>query len=211
MFVNMPATVEGTKLQLTKEQEERCRVVYRKTKDEKGAYFEDLWNPDMSYADEFIIVPLKSIYGGVTDILPVGKNFANVAGSTNDPKPPGYKYWIDFLRYNQDLKGLDVKSCCAELDIIYKGNSQDEIVKDTEGFRCGGNTVGGHVILDATNSSTVVSDGTGTVHLLPICNHHNIFNYGNERSGKGYYMKLNREMRAVILNNYFTLPELVEV
>lgn len=203
MFFNMPTTVEGAKLQLTQEQEARFRVVYRKTKDEQGAYFADLWNPDTDYTDEFIIVPLRSVYDGVTGPLAIGTKFANVEGSTNDPKHKETS-WIELLR--KHLPKEDAASCCAEHDKIYVGNSQDESDKRTKEFRCNETLVGGHVILQATNSSTV--DEGGNVHLLPICGKHNTFYYTG--TGAGYYMKLARQMSAVKLKSYFQLSALVE-
>ncbi|WP_286923612.1 MULTISPECIES: hypothetical protein [Lysinibacillus] len=202
MFANMPTTVEGAKLQLTQEQEAKFRVVYRKTKDEQGAYFTDLWNPEIDYTDEFIIVPLRSVYDGVTDPLAIGTKFANVEGSTHDPKH-GEKSWIQLLlKY---LPAGDVDSCCAEHNKIYVGDSQDESDEKTNEFSCGGTLVGGHVILQATNSSTV--DEGGNVHLLPICHKHNTFRYTGW-TGAGYYMKLARQMKAVKLKSYFQLSAL---
>ncbi|QGG52201.1 hypothetical protein [Lysinibacillus pakistanensis] len=204
MFANMPTTVEGAKLQLTQEQEAKFRVVYRKTKDEQGAYFADLWNPEIDYTDEFIIVPLRSVYDGVTDPLAIGTKFANVEGSTDDLKH-GEKSWIQLLlKY---LPAGDVDSCCAEHNKIYVGDSQDESDDKTKKFSCGGTLVGGHVILQATNSSTV--DEGGNVHLLPICHKHNTFRYTGW-TGAGYYMKLARQMKAVKLKSYFQLSALVE-
>jgi len=205
MFTNMPTTVEGAKLQLTQEQEARFRVVFRKTKDEQGAYFADLWNPETDYTDEFIIVPLRSVYDGVTDPLAIGTMFANVEGSTHDPKN-GVVSWIQLLR-DCLSKEYDVTSCCAEQNKIYIGDSQDESDDKTRGFSCNDTIVGGHVILQATNSSTV--DEGGNVHLLPICHKHNTFRYSGG-TGAGYYMKLARKMKAVKLKSYFQLSALVE-
>ena len=210
MFVNLPATVEGAKLQLTKEQEANCRVVYRKTQDEKGAYVADLWNPDTSYTDEFIIAPLRSVYDGLTDPLDIGTNFANVEGSSSPKPDPKHSVtsWIALIR---EVLSDPVESCCAEPDTIYIGDSQDAIVPTPEGkkdFTCHGILVGGHVILYAKNSRTV--DEGGNVHLLPICNAHNVSSYNQRGTGGGYYMKLARQMKAVKLKEYMKLSELVE-
>jgi len=205
MFANMPTTVEGAKLQLTQEQEAKFRVVYRKTKDEQGAYFTDLWNPEIDYTDEFIIVPLRSVYDGVTDPLAIGTKFANVEVSTHDPKH-GVSSWIQLIKAR--LKDeYDITTCYAEHNKIYVGDSQDESDEKTNEFSCGGTLVGGHVILQATNSSTV--DKGGNVHLLPICHKHNTFRYTGW-TGAGYYMKLARQMKAVKLKSYFQLSALVE-
>ncbi|KOY83200.1 hypothetical protein I6G82_05440 [Lysinibacillus macroides] len=203
MFVNMPATVEGAKLQLTQEQETRYRVVYRKTKDEQGAYFADLWNPESDYTDEFIIVPLRSVYDGITESLAIGTNFANVEGSTHDPKH-GETSWIQLI-----IKSIGkgpAGSCCAEPNTIYVGGSQDEGDERTAEFTCSTSLVGGHVILYATNSSKV--EAGKNVHLLPICGKHNTFYY--EGTGKGYYMKLGRQISAVKLKEYFQLSAIAE-
>lgn len=205
MITNMPTTVEGAKLQLTQEQEARFRVVYRKTKDEQGAYFADLWNPETDYTDEFIIVPLRSVYDSVTDPLDIGTTFANVEGSTHDPRH-GVTSWIQLLKVCLQNE-YDVTSCCAEQNKIYIGDSQDGSDDKTRGFSCNDTIVGGHVILQATNSSSV--DEGGYVHLLPICHKHNTFRYTGG-TGAGYYMKLEREMKAVKLKSYFQLSALVE-
>lgn len=201
-----PYTEEGAKLQLTAEQEEKCRVVYR-LDDKGGAVFSELWNPEKEYSDEYVIVPLRSSFKGVTaDPFRAGTVFANMIGSSKDPRPAGFEYWIDILRNN----GIDARSCCAT-NAIYDPNTNQRITADVwyydngqttkAPFACNTRMDGGHVLIGSKNSASVAPGST--VRLLPICHRHNITQVSQfGHFGVGYYMKLGRDTQAAELINY---------
>ena len=191
---------------MTAEQEEKCRVVYR-LDDKGGAVFSELWNPEKEYSDEYVIVPLRSTFKGVTETtFSAGTVFANMIGSSKDPRPAGFKYWIDILRNN----GIDACSCCAT-NAIYDPGTERIITaavwyKDygrtiNATFACEGSIDGGHVLIGSKNSASVAPGST--VRLLPICHRHTITQLSqSKRFGVGYYMKLGRDTQAAELINY---------
>lgn len=211
---HLPSTQEGAKLYMSKEQEEKCKLVYKKATDGKGATFAGLWCDEADYSDDYVIVPLRSTYGGLTrNEYPIGTKFANVEGSSDDGKyRPSYDQstsWVSLLRNAYAGSGYSSASCCAELNKIYEGGSNDDRSSPkAQQFLCSraGSMAGGHVLLHADNSSAM--NPGDTVYLLPICTAHNIYNYtGNQgEAGKGFYMKLARPMKAVILTGYLQPP-----
>ena len=62
---NAPKTEEGRKLQLTKEQEEKYKLVCRVNEEKEELEIVDLWNPEEKYENEYVIVPLTSTFGGI--------------------------------------------------------------------------------------------------------------------------------------------------
>lgn len=201
----MPHTLEGAKLQLTDEQENFCKVVYKKKDDHDRACFFGLWNPEKEYSDEYLIVPFRSVYNNLTKEYPIGTTFANVEGSTDDkkhmPSISGSNTWIGLLGEAYKKEGADysVTACCAEENTIYKSEDNTKITFSDERKGCKGDIVGGHVLLEVTRSAS--ESRGGTVYLLPICKAHNT----DRRCGgpgTGYYMKLQYPMKAVILTRY---------
>lgn len=211
---NFPHTDEGAKLELTQEQEEFCRAVY-KLDEEGGAAFAGFWNPDKEYSDEYIIMPLRSVYNGIEDIE-ANTCFANVIGSTGDPLPQGYeclswmKLWVD------KANGKKYRSeCCTDSAFYYSGTRQEtkceNVYYDVEESprkwkkckteaKCKFGLNGGHVI-KGTESATEPKGGN--VYILPICILHNRAHLGNRKWGQGYYMKTSEPITAVKLTGYF--------
>lgn len=207
LFLNSyPHSVEGAKLELTQEQEQFCKVVYKL--DGKGvAFFEDLWYPEQEYSDEYAVIPLRSVYDG-TEPFAAGTCFANVIGSTEDPHPRVEDKngkiihdWIDL--WIDKAKGVyNPVGCCTDgkFYYLYRGQQKEfrriKYLKGESDAVCQGKLIGGHVIMNATNATSV---GTGgNVYILPICNKHNIG--GNW--GAGFYMRLVCDTTAVRLTNY---------
>lgn len=113
------------------------------------------------------------------------------------------KSWIKILQkqYESEKKksgnDYDGTTCCAEQDAIYNPDTENTVA----GFTCGGMIVGGHVLMEQTHAAQGVDNGT--VYMLPICNSHNTSLKCNPaHQGDGYYMKLSRAMKPLILNNY---------
>lgn len=194
---NYPHTVEGAKLELTQEQEEFCKVVY-KLDDEGGAVFTEFWNPDEKYSDEYAVVPLRSVYDDI-EVFSANTCFANIIGSTGDPHPRGYLSWVR-LWADAANDGVRPVNCCT--DNAFYSDSSEELyyfgrVTNPE---CGGILVGGHVIMGATEAERVARGSN--IYLLPICSKHNIAYVDGCRWGAGFFMKLANDTVAVRLKNY---------
>lgn len=212
MINSMPHTEEGAKLHLSKEIADNCKVVYRLNAVKNGAHFVELWNPDIDYDVNHIILPLQSTFAGISDEYGKGTNFANVIHSSTDNCPGGGS-WIQFLKIKLNpgkVINYDCSTCCAETNVIYQADSNDKkVVTSPSGkmFNCtvGGTIKGGHIVMDIKNATEVAKGGN--VELLPICSAHNSFNNTGEQyaSGQGYYMKLARPMRTVMLKNYLVV------
>lgn len=102
---------------------------------------------------------------GVVDSTYVGTvtwaaktNFANVIGSTLDPKPSGVSSWLGLWR-DKCHGGANPTKCSS-----YNWFSKDKSWKCNDAF------VGGHVILGTTAKS--MAKGS-TVYIFPICSVHN--------------------------------------
>lgn len=179
----LPFTEEGAKLALTEEQEKDCKLVY-KLNEAGDALFDGFWDPGKEYSDEFIIVPLRSVYGGITLPMQINTDFANIIGSSHDPCPS--RSWVELLR--TALGAAAVTTCCTDGNIYEARNVTIGV--------CGGGIVGGHIILGQVTDSPPINS---RVYLLPICSNHNV---KTPRTPGIYYMKLGRSMSAVILNHY---------
>lgn len=215
-LMDLAHTEHGAKLELTREQEENCRVVYRRSEKEPDTYvFDSLWNPDADYSDEHIIVPLRSTYKGLSEEYDEGTCFANIIDSSRDPKYPGSRYpvsWIEVLRraYRKDGESYCAESCCAKLNTIY---SSKYPYKEVGGFACTNHglpdpkneiyIVGAHVMMEAKQAQRI--NKGDNVYLLPLCDEHNRSDIcGNW--GVGYFMELGRPMKAAILEGYMNDP-----
>lgn len=195
-ITQMEHTEEGAKLTLTEEQEKNCRIVYRRSENKPEHYvFAGLWNPETEYPDDHVIVPLRSTYEGLSKPYDAGTVFVNVIGSHNDELPQGTSSWIDIIKDNLP-DNYDCSICCAVRNKRFK--KENGVEQEIE-MCCTGNgkaVVGGHVIMDTIYPDTVAE--WGKVCLLPICKAHNT----GPGHGGGYYMRLEREMQAVVLQNY---------
>jgi hypothetical protein len=138
--------------------------------------------PDVSQPTLSDILEVQSIvfstYGGtVTWVL--NKSFANVIGSTHDPKPYGYSSWIAL--WADKCNGGYYPTLCTSYNYS-DGHS---------GFSCSSDFVGGHVIPGTTAS--YMPDGS-TVYIFPICKPHN--------NNNNIYMSRRENPKGVVLNNY---------
>lgn len=196
--IYLPSTEAGESLKLTQEQEHLCKVVYKKTDDPKIYRFYDLWNPINDYNEEYIIVPVRSVFGSFQAYKP-GKEFANIIGSNLDPNPSSS--WLTLLKD----KNIDCTECVTDGN-FYDPSSNTKYDKNKSGAKCECSTgslnmVGGHVLLGQKIATQVVSGGT--VNLIPICKHHNSYVCGNGTgNGTGFYMKTRSKGECILLNNY---------
>lgn len=196
-------TEYGATLDLTVEQEEKCKVVYKLSEGDSDKYFFDsLWNPDVDYGEEYIIVPLRSTAYGTTE-KDEGYIFSNILGSSDDPYPkvnPTNSSWLDLFR-NEHIP-CDI--CCTDGNFYNPENdtpfTNEETGKD---LSCNNKYMkGGHVFEGKDNRRFEKKDHQ-TVELIPICAHHNTYCLDNENdTGSGFYMKLRNKMKIILLYNY---------
>jgi hypothetical protein len=122
----------------------------------------------------------STYYGNITWTLDYA--FANIIGSSYDPKPSGYTAWLR-LWADKCNGGYNTTTCSSY-------NYQN----GTNTFTCntaGSDFVGGHVIPGQT-AHTVATGGTA--YIFPICKRHN----GNDN----IYMSSRYNPEGVVLHNY---------
>lgn len=216
-LANAPLTEEAKGLGLTAELQDSCRVVYEKDPKGEGYVFHSLWHPQGEYGEDHIIMPVGSTYNGLTGVIPAGTEFANISGSSHDPKYPHPRNpswsisWIELIRRAYRAKDEDyIDECCAERNKIYftdpREGEKETAIECTNGG-VGGNTKetymqGAHVILGTENKSP---GRDANVLLVPLCIAHNTCE-AMGGYGTGYYMKLGRALRAVKLKGYLKPP-----
>ena len=117
---------------------------------------------------------VRSTFGGPVTFASTDV-FANVIGSSGDPKVEGLA-WIQLWKRTYPTATV---TQCSSFDF-------------PTGFGCTTNFVGGHVIKGQT--AQVVAAGSNDVFIIPICQKHN--------KNNNVYMKPIKENRAVWLKNY---------
>lgn len=150
---------------LTPEEHSKLLVVYKENQ------FAGLYNPNVDYGTDFTVNTIESVWGG-TVRFSAGENFANVIGSTPDPKIGGNS-WIG-LWTNQ----FGVPTICTSYNY--------------GGFICNTGLVGGHIILGTL--AKVVAKGSNSVYIMPICSAHN--------NNNAVYMAALQYRDGIWLNNY---------
>ncbi|MFZ5673107.1 MAG: hypothetical protein ACOZAM_09095 [Pseudomonadota bacterium] len=125
---------------------EDFRVVYR------SGTFLGLYEPGRLYGPEDTVVHVDSVYRGTTTLAAHAK-FANVIGSTPDPKV-GSRSWLRLWIYKTQRSP---PTKCTSLGF--------------SGFNCNKLFVGGHVV-SGTNSMRMRA-GSAQVMIIPICVRHN--------------------------------------
>lgn len=189
---DLPYTEAGANLKMNELEKDVLRVVYKPSETAPDSYeFYDLWDYKKDYPDDYVAVPVASVLGGVTNEYGAGTEFVNIIGSTDDPKPVADS-WIHLMIIN-GVEHCD--SCCAE-PALYDPNTRQAIAVN---FQCHGRIVGGHIIFGTLSRPGYRGE---IVHLLPICNAHNIMHLPGHDVGAGFYMKLRRRQNALTFNNY---------
>lgn len=134
--------------------------------------FLEFFDPNKEYGPEHTILTVDSTgYGKTT--LNVNADFANVIGSTKDPKLT--KTWVGLW----ELVYGNAPYCASQ-------GYPNTVV-------CGGVTVGGHTILGMTAQK--MATGSNSVMIIPICHTHNMKNKT--------YMQAIHTQKAVSLKGYF--------
>ncbi|VFA40161.1 hypothetical protein [Chryseobacterium indologenes] len=150
---------------LTSEEHEDLKIVYQ------NGVFAGFYNPQEQYGDEFVVKSIYSVWGGEVTFSK-NENFANVIGSTNDPKIAS-KSWLQLWA---DQYGYP--SCCTSLNY--------------SPVTCTSSLVGGHVILG--RKAQKVATGSNSVYIMPICKAHN--------NNDNVYMAAIIYQKGVWLKNY---------
>jgi hypothetical protein len=164
--------VRTTPPALTPEQEADLRFVYRE------GLFRGAYDPSVPLGPDDTVHPLHSVWGG-TVAFTYGEYFANVIGSTGDPKIAGLS-WIQ-LWYNQFQVAPPQ---CASLN--FPGGAYPCSPYSTN------SPVGGHVIVGTV--ATQVPWGVNYVYIIPICAKHN--------ADDNVYMSALQTQSGIWLKNY---------
>lgn len=164
---------------LTPEQEAGLRLVYR------DGVFDRPYEPGEPLGAGEVVNSIMSVFGG-TITFPLNTTFANVRGSTTDPKPPGTTSWIGFW---QAYTGLAAPQCTS---LGYGGPNIPA------GYPCtavtpGRSPLGGHVVFGTAWASPPYGSNH-IVFIVPICSKHN--------SDYSVYMEALQVLEGVWLDNY---------
>jgi hypothetical protein len=137
-------------------------------------------NAPLDVPSEIKLLQLRvnSVYGGNVTWAS-NAQFANVIGSTTDPRPSKYASWIDMWATEANSGSRPTQ--CTSLDFFSNDPSK----------KCSTDFVGGHVVTGQTPTSPTKGS---TVYLYPICKIHN----GNNSC----YMEVKENPTGVQLNNY---------
>jgi hypothetical protein len=171
-FIEAVKNIEGLTVQIrtlppkfSSEEHENYSLVY------KNDAFIEFYNPKKEYGKDYTIKRIESVWGGTVHFNN-GENFANVIGSTYDPKIGGDS-WIGLWR-NQF------------------GNPNICTSYQYGGFNCNNNLVGGHIIKG--QQAIFVPPASNSVYIMPICSAHN--------NNDNVYMAALQYLNGIWLNNY---------
>lgn len=133
--------------------------------------FVEMYDPNKVYGNDYSIFHIDSTWYGEI-YLNKNENFANVIGSTHDPKIAG-KSWLQLW---QSQFG-QAQTCTS---LYYQG------------FSCSGGLVGGHSVLGTVAKS--MPKGSNKVFIMPICTAHN--------NNDNVYMAAIMYTKGIALHNY---------
>jgi hypothetical protein len=152
--------------ELSAEAHHQLLTVYR------NGVFQGFHEPGRVYGPQDTVLTVESVFGGEVT-LNYQETFANVIGSTSDPKIAG----LTWIQVWANQFGTYPVVCTS-----YQLN----------GFPCGNSLVGGHVI--GGTQAKVVPKGSNSVWIFPICVQHN-----NDDS---VYMAALKYLKGIWLKNY---------
>lgn len=194
---NAPKTEGGRQLNLTKEQEEEYRIVFRFDKDTKELANIEPWSAERKYDNYCVIGPLSSYYYKTTDVV-ANHTVRNVTGSQYDDNP--YGSWIGIIKLVYACNGIkyDFTKCCLD-NYHYWRDSTSEYKEEIEGHRACNKIDGGHMTEDL-----IKYDFKDLEYflLLPICRIH------NNTAQNAYYFKTDVPMCAVVMQKHLPVQNL---
>ena len=142
------------------------QVVYR------DGYFRSPYEPGMTLSDKDRVLSVESVFGG-TVTFNYMEYFANVIGSTSDPKIAS----LSWIRLWANQFGIYPQICTSY---------------NFGGFACGTDLVGGHIITGT--KASYMPKGSNSVYILPICKSHN--------NNDNVYMAALQYFQGIWLHNY---------
>ncbi|MCS3532943.1 hypothetical protein [Chryseobacterium sp. JUb7] len=155
---------------LSSELENELLLVY---KDQELA---GLFDPNVNYGKNYTVKSIRSVWGGKVTFA-VNADFANVIGSTYDPKIDGSS-WIKLWE-----SSFGAATVCSSYN--FAGNYPGK-------FTCNDSLVGGHIIKG--KAASAVPKGSNDVYIIPICKAHN--------NNNSIYMEAIKYQGAVWLKNF---------
>jgi hypothetical protein len=164
---NAPKTEEGRKLQLTKEQEDMYKFVFRINKEKQCLELYDFWNPEEMYDNKFVIMPLTSTCDGVV-YMPANTIVRNVIGSSSDRAYGGVQ-WIKLIEIAYSVCQIHENpyTCCLDGYIYNPNTGEGQLLSS---HKPQGNALGGHMVLYGDNQKLPKG---ANFYLLHICYGHN--------------------------------------
>lgn len=138
----------------------------------RNGMFHGFYGQIDDYGPGDVVQTIESTFGGTVHFN-AGENFANVIGSSHDPKIAG-KTWVNLWA---DQFGV-YPSICTSFKY--------------QGFGCGSTIYGGHIVLGKT--AKVMPYGSNAVYIMPICVQHN--------NDDTVYMAALQYTAGIWLNNY---------
>jgi hypothetical protein len=158
----------------------RLCAVYHKGK------FLEFFDPDKEYGSDHVLRSLESTWFG-TLTMAANVQFANIIGSTNDPKINGMS-WLSL--WSSQFGAC--AACTSYNTAGYPGSPPGA-------FNCtpSGRLYGGHTLFGAYAASE--PRGSNNVMIIPICPAHN--------NDDNVYMVDVSQRQAILLYNYFNLDE----
>lgn len=196
---NAPKTEEGRWLNLTKEQEEQYRIVFRFDKDTKELVNIEPWNAEGKYDNYCVIGPLTSYYYKTIDIEATYR-VRNVENTQHDQNP--YGSWRGIIELIYAYKGIkyDFKRCCLDNYHYWNwegpGPEQKDEIKD---HRDHTDIIGGHMTDNLRNYDFRKLE---YFLLLPICQVH------NNPAQNAYYFRTDEPMWAVVMQKSMPVQNL---
>ena len=152
--------------ELTSDEYLQLLTVYR------DGTFLGLYEQGQELGPKDMIYTVESVFGGEVT-MSYGEAFANVIGSTPDPKIGGLT-WI--MLWAKQF-GMYPTQCTSYL---------------SQGFHCGPTMVGGHVV--SGKSAKKIPNGSNSVYIYPICIQHN--------NNDSVYMEALTYLKGIWLKNY---------
>lgn len=205
LLKNVPMTEEWNNMKLHEDVENRIKeqyqVVYKKSSEDDKWCLYDLYNKDISYDDDFVIMPVGSVCHGI-QFVNKDTPFVNVIGSTGDKIPMGNS-WIDLMHRVYEACEIDerlLESCCTNGNYYITNRIQNGIIWNIENSYCHTEIVGGHVLLNQFISEYSLEGDR--VFMLPICRTHNTRSFGGSGTGSGFFMVTKCDIWALVLDRF---------
>jgi len=98
---------ERAKLNLTNEEEESLRTVYRKNKEGEFCFL-GMYDPEADYTEDYCIVPIKSSFEDF-EMLYKGTNFTKVCGAFSKTAEKAWKKLYESYLHEKERKYRDVE------------------------------------------------------------------------------------------------------